>query len=80
LTTAVEEGLTRRRPCHIRGGGQEHSDERPVIPISTLVELLGNVPARDPDLELRHESGQQRADDGADDGNRTAWWLRGQTH
>jgi integrase len=46
MTTAVEDGLIRRSPCHIKGAGQEHSDERPVAPIATLVELLGNVPER----------------------------------
>ena len=46
MTTAVEDGLIRRNPCHISGAGQEHSDERPVISVSTLIELLDNVPAR----------------------------------
>jgi len=46
MTTAVEDGLIRRNPCNIKGAGQEHSDERPVVPISTLVELLDNVPER----------------------------------
>jgi integrase len=46
MTTATEDGRIRRNPCHIKGAGQEHSDERPVIPVSTLVRLLDNVPAR----------------------------------
>jgi integrase len=46
MTTAVEDGLIRRNPCHITGAGQEHSDERPVIPVPTLIELLDSVPAR----------------------------------
>lgn len=46
MTTAVEDGIIRRNPCRIKGAGQEHSDERPVIPIATLVELLDSVPAR----------------------------------
>jgi len=46
LTTAVEGGRIRRNPCHIKGAGQEHSDERPVIPVATLVELLDQVPQR----------------------------------
>lgn len=46
LTTAVEDGLIRRNPAHIKGAGQEHSDERPVISISALLELLDHVPAR----------------------------------
>jgi integrase len=46
MTTAVEDGLIRHNPCHIKGAGQEHSDERPVISVATLVELLGQVPQR----------------------------------
>jgi integrase len=46
MTTAVEDGRIRRNPCHIKGAGQEHSDERPVVPVATLVELLDNVPER----------------------------------
>jgi integrase len=46
MTTAVEDGLIRRNPCNIKGAGQEHSDERPVVPISTLVGLLDNMPER----------------------------------
>ena len=46
MATAVDDGRIRRNPCRIKGAGQEHSDERPVITITTLVELLDNVPAR----------------------------------
>jgi integrase len=46
MTTAVEDGLIRRNPCRIKGAGQEHSEERPVISVATLVELLDSVPAR----------------------------------
>jgi integrase len=46
MTTAVEDGLIRRNPCRIKGAGQEHSEERPVIPMTTLLELLGQVPQR----------------------------------
>jgi integrase len=46
MTTAVEDGLIRRSPCHIKGAGQEHSDERPVVAVAALVELLDNVPER----------------------------------
>lgn len=46
MTTATEDGRIRSNPCHIKGAGQEYSDERPVIPASTLVELLDNVPPR----------------------------------
>jgi integrase len=46
MATAVDDGRIRRNPCRIKGAGQEHSDERPVITAATLVELLDNVPAR----------------------------------
>jgi integrase len=46
LNTAVEDGLIRHSPCRIKGAGQEHSEERPVIPVSTLLRLLGEVPPR----------------------------------
>jgi integrase len=46
LATAVEDGRIRRNPCHIKGAGQEHSKERPVIPMATLVDLLESVPSR----------------------------------
>jgi hypothetical protein len=46
MTTAVDDGLVHRNPRHITGAGREHSDERPVIPVSTLVALLDNVPTR----------------------------------
>ena len=46
MTTAIEDGRIRRNPCHIKGAGQEHSDERPVVPIATLVQLLDNVSER----------------------------------
>ena len=46
LTTAVEDGVIRDNPCHIKGAGQEHSDERPVVPVAVLVDLLDQVPPR----------------------------------
>jgi integrase len=46
MATAVDDGRIRRNPCRIKGAGQEHSKERPVIPVATLVELLDNVPER----------------------------------
>jgi len=46
MNTAVEDGLIRRSPCRIKGAGQEHSQERPVIPVSTLLRLLDEVPPR----------------------------------
>jgi len=46
MNTAVEDGLIRRNPCRIKGAGQEHSQERPVIQVSTLLRLLDEVPPR----------------------------------
>lgn len=46
MNTAVGDGKVRRNPCRIKGAGEEHSDERPVVPIGTLVELLDQVPPR----------------------------------
>ena len=46
MNTAVEDGLIRRNPCRIRGAGQEYSQERPVVPVGTLVKLLDELPPR----------------------------------
>ena len=46
MNTAVEDGLIRRNPCRIKGAGQEHSQERPVIPVGTLLRLLDELPPR----------------------------------
>jgi integrase len=46
MNTAVEDGLIRRNPCPIKGAGQEHSQERPVIPVGTLLRLLDELPPR----------------------------------
>ena len=46
MATAVDDGRIRRSPCRIKGAGQEHSKERPVVPVVTLVELLDEVPER----------------------------------
>lgn len=46
MNTAVDDGRIRRNPCRIKGAGQEHSDERPVVPVRVLVQLLDNVPER----------------------------------
>jgi hypothetical protein len=46
MNTAGEDGLIRRNPCRIRGAGQEYSQERPVVPVGTLVKLLDELPPR----------------------------------
>ena len=38
MNTAADDGRIRRNPCRIKGAGQEHSDERPVVPVPVLVE------------------------------------------
>ncbi len=40
MNTAVEDGLIRRNPCRITSAGQEYSQERPVVPVGTLVRLI----------------------------------------
>jgi len=44
FNTAVDDGLIRRNPCRIRGAGQEHSPERPVL---TLAEVFALADAFD---------------------------------
>src|SRR6266568_355671 len=44
LNTAVDDGLIKRNPCRIKGAGQEHSLERPVL---TLVEVFALADAFD---------------------------------
>jgi integrase len=46
LTTAEADGRIRHNPCTIKGAGQEHSEERPVVPLAKLVDLLESVPDR----------------------------------
>lgn len=46
MNTAVEDGKIRRNPCRIKGAGQEYSQERPVVPVGTLIRLLDEVPPR----------------------------------
>lgn len=46
LNTAVDDGLIRRNPCRIKGAGKEDSPERPVVPVSTVLDLADAVPPR----------------------------------
>jgi integrase len=39
MTTAVDDGLIRRNPCRIKGAGQEHSPERPILTIGQVFAL-----------------------------------------
>ncbi len=46
LQTAVDDGLIARNPCSIRGAGQSHQDERPLLSADQLDELVRAVPER----------------------------------
>jgi integrase len=39
LNTAVDDGLIKRNPCRIKGAGQEHSPERPVLALAEVFAL-----------------------------------------
>jgi integrase len=39
LATAVEDGLIRRNPCRLKGGGTEHSSERPLLTVAQVYAL-----------------------------------------
>jgi integrase len=39
MNTAVDDGIIRRNPCRIKGAGQEHSPERPVLTIRQVFAL-----------------------------------------
>jgi integrase len=45
-TTAEEDRLIPRNPCHIKGAGQEASDEREIVPLATVFKLAEAVPIR----------------------------------
>jgi integrase len=46
MSTAVDDGMIHRNPCRIKGAGQEHSPERPVITVRQVFALAGSVPQR----------------------------------
>jgi integrase len=43
FNTAVDDGLIRRNPCRIRGGGQERSPERPTLTIADVYRVANSV-------------------------------------
>lgn len=45
LNTAVDEDLLRRNPCRIRGAGQSHSLERPLMDLEAVQRLVDAMPA-----------------------------------
>lgn len=46
LTTAVEDGLIRRNPCHIKGAGNDGSVERPILTVDQVLTVAEAVPGR----------------------------------
>jgi hypothetical protein len=46
LATAADDKLISRNPCRIKGAGEEHSPERPVLPLPSFLRLLDCVPPR----------------------------------
>jgi integrase len=45
-TAAEEDRIISRNPCHIEGAGKEESDEREVVPLPVVFELVEAVPVR----------------------------------
>ena len=46
MATAADDKVISRNPCRIKGAGEEHSPERPVVALPDLIRLLDNIPAR----------------------------------
>jgi integrase len=46
MNTAVSDGLIRRNPCRLKGAGQEHSAERPVLSIAQVMDLADAIDPR----------------------------------
>jgi integrase len=46
LATAADDKVIKRNPCRIKGAGEEHSPERPVVELPDLIRLLDTIPAR----------------------------------
>ena len=46
LATAADDKVISRNPCRIRGAGEEHSPERPVLALSSVLRLLDCIPPR----------------------------------
>jgi integrase len=43
FNTAVDDGLIRRNPCRIKGAGNGHSPERPVLTVTQVYALADAV-------------------------------------
>lgn len=46
MNTAVSDGMIKRNPCTIKGGGAENSPERPVLSISEVFALAEAIDRR----------------------------------
>jgi len=46
FNTAVDDGLVRRNPCRIKGAGDEHSPERPLLTVAQVYALADAVGPR----------------------------------
>jgi len=46
FNTAVDDGLVRRNPCHVKGADKEHSPERPVLTVAQVYALADAVGPR----------------------------------
>jgi integrase len=46
FNTAIDDGLIRRNPCRIKGAGNEHSPERPVLTVTQVYALADAVGLR----------------------------------
>jgi integrase len=46
LATAEADGLIRVNPCKMRGAGQEHHDERPMVPTALVLDLADAIEPR----------------------------------
>jgi integrase len=46
MNTAVSDGLIRRNPCRLKGAGQEHSAERPVLSTAQVMDLADAIDPR----------------------------------
>jgi integrase len=46
LNTAVSDELIPRNPCHLKGAGTEHAEERPMLDASTVLKLANAIDPR----------------------------------
>lgn len=44
LNTAVDDDLLKRNPCRVRGAGQSHSPERPLLDLDDVARLVAEMP------------------------------------